>query len=375
MEKKTAFLIFEFPPFSGGAGVWLETILQNLDSNLKKQTLLFLPMKFKYLGEEFSGIEIKYFHKIYKFFTLSAYKTIKKEITSLKKIVLCDELALQTGIYTFPKALRKITISVLHGSEVDHLHNLSFLKNLTKYKNKFYHFINGIDSTIFVSNYLRDKFKDELGFLPNHSVIQNSINIENFMNKDYDDSCRKKLGIENTTTVLLTVSRMVKSKGFDKMLSIVNGLVQTGKDIHWIICGEGEYKENLISLIKKNELEDFVSILGYLNKDQLSEVYYAADLFFLLTEFRESFGLVFVEAAATGLYSVSYDAYGMKESVQKGISGELFSIDEYTSIQNFISQYDRKTINKNKCLEFASSFDIKNRIKEYEKVFYENTPH
>jgi phosphatidylinositol alpha-1,6-mannosyltransferase len=86
----------------------------------------------------------------------------------------------------------------------------------------------------------------------------------------------------------------------------------------------------LIEQIQKNNLQNVVRFLGQVPHAEIKKFFYVSDLFALLThpdEGRvEGLGLVFLEAAATGLPSIAGKSGGVEEAVQDGVTGVIVDI-------------------------------------------------
>lgn len=94
--------------------------------------------------------------------------------------------------------------------------------------------------------------------------------------------------------------------------------------IRLIIYGDGDQKQELMNLTKKNHLEDVVEFKG---KIPNSEVPYALEQLeiFCCTSIEESFGVAVVEAMAMELPVVATNAEGFKEVVDNGKTGIIVS--------------------------------------------------
>lgn len=125
--------------------------------------------------------------------------------------------------------------------------------------------------------------------------------------------------------VLLSVSRLTKIKGYDDMLSSFKTLVTTSTtDYHWIIAGDGDYRDEFEQKIREYGLEQYITITGHLSQHELIPYYQRADCFWLLSH-HETYGLVYLEAAFFNLASIGYDRTGVKEAIHPGINGYFFS--------------------------------------------------
>ncbi|MFF2843302.1 glycosyltransferase family 4 protein [Paenarthrobacter sp. NPDC057981] len=129
---------------------------------------------------------------------------------------------------------------------------------------------------------------------------------------------------------VLTVGVKWHRKGIDRAVNIVDALGSHGLDVHLNVVGT---QPPDTTWHRRN-----VTYHGHLRKDRregrdrLSDLYASADLFLLPTR-NEPFGIVFQEAAAYALPSVTSSVGGVPEVVQNGVTGvtlvEEATIDDY----------------------------------------------
>ena len=145
---------------------------------------------------------------------------------------------------------------------------------------------------------------------------------------------RRKLNIPDTTPVLITVAALQGRKGINKVLDAVSLLQKTLPDIRYIICGDGNEKdrETLLQKIKSLGLEPNVLFMG--NQNDVSGYYNAADLFVFLPEF-EGFGIVALEAMASGLPIVVSQGSAFPEILAQG-GGMMVDPDSPSSVTDAI---------------------------------------
>ena len=80
-----------------------------------------------------------------------------------------------------------------------------------------------------------------------------------------------------------------------------------------VICGDGPYKEHLERLIRKLDL-DTVQLLGWVTDERLRYEYETASIF-VLPSSAESFGIVLLEAMASGCAIITTNITGCVEVV------------------------------------------------------------
>lgn len=87
--------------------------------------------------------------------------------------------------------------------------------------------------------------------------IVSPLNIKLLANKDLKADIRDK-----NNTSLLTVARISYEKGIDIALEACRLLVSNGYKIKWFIIGDGEERENIMSLIHEKGIEENFILLG-----------------------------------------------------------------------------------------------------------------
>jgi glycosyltransferase involved in cell wall biosynthesis len=114
------------------------------------------------------------------------------------------------------------------------------------------------DTIVSVSDESLNSLKTFIKLKKEYLVIPNIINTTDIQNK-----CHDKLGIkiDNKKYNLISMGRLTYQKGFDILVYDMKELIKFRKDIHLYILGEGEYKDTLIKLIDKNNLNDYITIL------------------------------------------------------------------------------------------------------------------
>lgn len=143
----------------------------------------------------------------------------------------------------------------------------------------------------------------------------------------FDEASRQKMHKQwqtNKLPVILTAAMFrsdVKSKGIAWVIKCCGQLRKQGFLFQLIIAGDGPQKKHLQQLARQH-LPDNVIFTGALKRDQMYTIYSGADIF-AFPGFRESLGMVFLEAQSCGLPVVACDNGGIPEVVVHGRSGLL----------------------------------------------------
>lgn len=129
-------------------------------------------------------------------------------------------------------------------------------------------------------------------------ILPNAIEADKYSyNEEIRIKIRKELGIENQL-VLGHVGRFSFMKNHKFILDIFEELVKIESNAILLFLGEGEYREEIRSLVKEKRWEEKVLFLG--NKRNVSDYYQAMDFFIFPSIFEGLPGTV-VEAQAAGL--------------------------------------------------------------------------
>ena len=138
--------------------------------------------------------------------------------------------------------------------------------------------------------------------------------------------------------VFLTVTRLVDYKGVDRVISAMRKVHARFPDAIYVVVGEGDDRARLESLVRHYDLEECVRFVGRVEETRIAEYYRLADCVVLcsredwLTPNVEGFGLVFLEAAATGKPAIAGESGGISDAVVNGTTGWLVDPEDEGAI-------------------------------------------
>jgi len=113
------------------------------------------------------------------------------------------------------------------------------------------------------------------------------------------------------TRQILYVGRLEKRKGVKYLLQAFAQLSQTDDSTKLIIVGDGPQRRNLENLVRLQHIPR-VSFLGFVGDDRKRRLMSEADIFCSPAPFGESFGIVLLEAMASGTLIVAGDNLGYR---------------------------------------------------------------
>ncbi|MEE9257929.1 MAG: glycosyltransferase family 4 protein [Nitrospinaceae bacterium] len=137
-------------------------------------------------------------------------------------------------------------------------------------------------------------------------VIPGGVDVEEFRPLDPRESLeglREALELPTDKPVLLTVRRLEARMGLENLIEAVEVLKHRCPELDFllVIGGKGSLAQPRDSLVKEKGLDDRVKLRGKIPNEKLPLYYRASDVFILPTTSIEGFGLVTVEALASGL--------------------------------------------------------------------------
>lgn len=138
-------------------------------------------------------------------------------------------------------------------------------------------------------------------------LIHNAIDLSRFQFKP-----KSTKGLQ-----LVMIGSLVEKKGHQLAIEIVSELKNKGIDFHLNVIGDGPLKGQIIRHIETLNVSNFVTLHGLV--DHPEKLLYQSD-FFLHTANYEPFGLVLIEAMATGLPVISTDGHGNRD-IMNGKNG------------------------------------------------------
>jgi glycogen(starch) synthase len=138
--------------------------------------------------------------------------------------------------------------------------------------------------------------------------------------------------------LVLMVGRLVYEKGFHLALDALAPLVRAGERVRYIVAGSGTAEPELKDQARKLGLTRHGSFLGWAGDDLLHSLYRVADLC-IVPSIYEPFGLVALEAMASGCLCVVADTGGLREVVPAdGTAGLRFPCNDADALQQLLAR-------------------------------------
>ncbi len=171
------------------------------------------------------------------------------------------------------------------------------------------------DRVITCSRYMRSHVASVFGVSPARvTVIQNGIDPGDLEPVMPDlDALRARFASAAERLVLL-VGRLVYEKGFHLALDALAPVIRRLGNVRFVVAGTGTAEAELKRQARRLGLSRHGAFLGWVGDDTLHSLYRVADLC-IVPSIYEPFGLVALEAMASGCLCVVADTGGLREVV------------------------------------------------------------
>jgi len=358
-KKKVLIISFEFPPKVGGAGSVGYDYAIFLKNSGYDVTVIALETSIERNFQEFRVLSVKSPRKVQPLFVYFAFLKIYNK--SFDAIILNDAGASMLGSLFFNKEMKEKSIVFVHGTEDKKLiNNRSFLFTFLKIKKRYFRLLEQCKAVIAVGRHLKSKFigASGLAFLDNKiEVITNNVSMPpQEISSTEIETLREGFG-GGDSIIILTASRLVKGKGYLRMLKLFSQIIEIEPRYKWIIAGEGDFEKDIRDQIVGLNIEKNVKLIGAVDKATLFTYYRTVDLFWMLSEFDEGYPLVYMEAALNGCPVMGNNRGGVREVVNE-YTGYLVNEDSevldilkrktFMSLNKTDIEYQAQLMNKDK---------------------------
>ena len=177
---------------------------------------------------------------------------------------------------------------------------------------------------------------------------------------------REKLGIPEDAFLIISVGELNKNKNHELVIKALSQM-KCGKDIFYIIVGDGPLKNHLAELIANLGMNTKMQLLGY--RTDVIELLKTSDCF-VFPSLREGLPVSLMEAMASGLPVVCSNIRGNTDLVDDGVNGYLFQNSDMKSLLDSLNKAIR-TGNKlaENSTEIIGPFSQKTVLAQMVKIY------
>lgn len=190
------------------------------------------------------------------------------------------------------------------------------------------------DKIIAVSSALAKNLKDNFDVAAD--VIHNIVDVSKFQ--------YTKRGQKQDFT-FISVGNLIKLKRFDLLIAAFAEAFKEDNSVKLKIVGAGPEKDDLQSLVSQCNMSDRIMFLNEVGRDSLMHIYPESDAFVLASQ-SETFGVVYIEAMATGLPVIATDCGGPSDFVNER-NGYLIPINDKKALVEALKKMRDNAFNFN----------------------------
>lgn len=183
---------------------------------------------------------------------------------------------------------------------------------------------------------------------------------------------------ETETKTILYVGRLERRKGVKYLLQAYALLAHNNNNIRLLIAGDGPDREKLELMAEDLKLPN-VSFLGFISEELKLELLEEADIFCSPAMYGESFGIVLLEAMATGTVCVAGNNSGYSDLMQG--TGALSIVNPQDSsefarrLELLINDEKIRKIWKEWASEYVKQFSYPKVVDQYIELYEEAIRH
>ncbi|MGD1056382.1 MAG: glycosyltransferase family 4 protein [Solirubrobacteraceae bacterium] len=173
------------------------------------------------------------------------------------------------------------------------------------------------DGVIVCSYYMRGHVADIFDIDEGRvTVIPNGVDPSELQPSGDLQALRREFAEPHEKLVLL-VGRLVYEKGFQLALDALPEVIERVGNVRFLVAGSGTHEAELKAQADRLGLTEHGTFLGWIGDDVLHSLYRIADLC-VVPSIYEPFGLVALEAMASGCPCIVADTGGLREVVPQG---------------------------------------------------------
>lgn len=167
------------------------------------------------------------------------------------------------------------------------------------------------------------------------SVICNCVDVQRYQEGFDREQIRQELGFKEDDQLGVVVATFKRQKGHQYLINAAGKLVEKYPNLHLLFVGDGELKDQLMSLTQDLNLIDRVHFLG--TRSDVPSILAASDLF-ILPSLWEGLPMALIEAMASQLPVVATDVSGTKQVMLDGKTGILVQPGESAELEQAIQK-------------------------------------
>ncbi len=172
------------------------------------------------------------------------------------------------------------------------------------------------------------------------------------------------------TIRIVNVGRFTTTKNQQFLVDVAKVLVERGRKVEVVMLGKGAEYENVKAKAAANNLQQVIKLPG--TQADMASYYGAANVYVHVCR-HEPFGLVLLEAMASGLPVVSLDGRGNRSLIEQGENGYMLTNENANEFADTIEKTlaDKASYNamSAKAIAFAKRYDIEEYLTKLIEIY------
>ncbi|MDE2579616.1 MAG: glycosyltransferase family 4 protein [Hyphomicrobiales bacterium] len=241
-------------------------------------------------------------------------------------LVICGHVHLTPLAYAAARLNGATLALVAHGVDVWRPTSHSLANRLT----------GSVDSLISVSALTAARMRSWMDRAPARTtILPNCVDLDAFTPGPKPAALAARYGLRDCE-VALTVGRMStdeRYKGFDETMEAVARLRAAGRNLKYLLVGDGSDRARLEEKARAMGLDGAVVFAGHVPESEKADHYRLADVYCMPSS-GEGFGIVVLEALACGVPVIASAIDGTREAVDGGALGALVEPSQSAQIDD-----------------------------------------
>ena len=282
-------------------------------------------------------------------------------------VIFCSHISFSPIVYVLSRFLRISYIVFTHGIEVWNIKKEIYKKALQIAR-----------LVVTVSRYTALKLREQIPALSKNTfLLKNVADGERFSIKEKPNYLIKRHNLTGAK-IFLTVTHLYpteESKGYLRVIDALSPVQKLFPEARYVIVGAGtkgfgDNRERIRIYAEERGLSNSVILAGNIPDEEIGDYYNLCDLF-IMPSSQEGFGVVFLEALASGKPVIAGNIDGSRDAVLGGELGLLVDPENNNEIAQAIIQvltgkapkrfYDREYLRR-RVLEVYGYNKFKGRI-------------
>ncbi len=321
--------------FKGGIQIYLQDVLRTLNDEFPRLSLLVFDKLDSHQPKNsfdspqisflFSGNTPRYLQTLH--FTI---KLILGALKNRPNLILCGHINFAPVAFLIYRITTVPYWIIVYGTEVWDVQESSKIKALQ-----------AANQIISISSYTRERLINEQKIsLEKISLLPVTFDADRFKVSSKPYYLLKRYGLQVQQPIILTVGRLSsfdRYKGYDQILKSLPKIRHEIPNIHYILVGKGDDRPRIEQLISQLNLQECVTLAGFVADDELCDHYNLCDVFAMPSK-GEGFGIVYLEALACGKPTVGGNQDGAIDALCQGELGALVNPDDVEAIAKTLIQ-------------------------------------